>query len=149
MRAAPGLFTFPQNQGRYAAAVVLDSASTFEYLAPAGLLGGSVQSRPAKAGDTILFYGTAFGPTATPLNPAMAASVAYPLAHTGPDITAPLAHITIGGQAAPLQFCGIVSPGVYQINAVVPQGVSSGDQEVKLTLLSGPSSPQTVFVPIQ
>src|SRR5207249_2910826 len=51
VRAAPGLFTFPQNQGRYAAAVVLDSASTFEYLAPAGLLGGSVQSRPAKAGD--------------------------------------------------------------------------------------------------
>ena len=147
--ASPGFFTFTQGQGRYVAAIVLDSASSFEYLAPAGLLDSSLQSRPAKAGDTIVLYGTAFGPTTTPLNPELSASVAYPLAHTGASITAPLAQITIGGQAAQLLFCGIVSPGLYQINAVVPQGVSSGDQPVKLTLLSGPSAPQTVFIPIQ
>ena len=147
--ASPGLFTLPQSQGKYAAAIVLDSGTAFEFLAPSGLLGSSVQSRPAKPGDTIVLYGTAFGATTTPLNPEIAASVAYPLAHTGPDITAPLAQVTIGGQAAQLQFCGIVSPGVYQINAVVPQGLSSGDQPMKVTLLSGPSVPQTLFVPIQ
>jgi uncharacterized protein (TIGR03437 family) len=147
--ASPGLFTFSQAQGRYAAAIVLDSPTAFESLAPAGLLGSSTQSRPAKAGDTILIYGTGFGPTTTPLNPEMLANVAYPLAHTGPDITAPLAQVTIGGQPAQLQFCGIVSPGVYQINTVVPQGLSSGDQPLKVTLLSGSSVPQTVFVPIQ
>jgi uncharacterized protein (TIGR03437 family) len=147
--ASPGLFAFPQGQGKYAAAVVLDSASSFELLAPAGLLGSSAQSRPAKPGDTILIYGTGFGPTTTPLNPEISASVAYPLAHSGPDITAPLAQVSIGGQAAQLQFCGIVSPGVYQINAVVPQGVASGDQPLKVALLSGPSVPQTLFVPIQ
>jgi uncharacterized protein (TIGR03437 family) len=38
---------------------------------------------------------------------------------------------------------------VYQINVVVPQGVASGDQPVTMKLLSGPSVPQTVFVPIQ
>ncbi len=146
--ASPGLFTFSQSQGKYVAAVVLDSPTSFEYLAPAGLL-GSAQSRPAKAGDTILIYGTGFGPTTTPLNPEMSASVAYPLAHTGPDITKPLAQVTIGGQAAQLQFCGIVSSGVYQINAVVPQGLSAGDQPLQVTLLSGPSVSQTVFVPIQ
>jgi len=79
----------------------------------------------------------------------MSANVAYPLAHSGPDITQPLAQVTIGGQAAQLQFCGIVSPGVYQVNAVVPSGLSSRDQPVKFTLLSGPSSPQTLFIPIQ
>jgi uncharacterized protein (TIGR03437 family) len=147
--ASPGLFTFSQAQGKYAAALVLDSPTTFESLAPAGLLGSSTQSRPAKAGDTILIYGTAFGPTTTPLNPEMIANVAYPLAHTGPDITAPLAQVTIGGQPAQLQFCGIVSPGVYQINAVVPQGLGTGDQPLKVTLLSGSSVPQTVFVPVQ
>jgi len=147
--AAPGLFTFSQDQGRYPAAVVLDGANSFEYLAPAGMLGSGTQSRPAKAGDSIILYGTAFGPTTTPLSPAMAASVAYPLAHSGPDITQPLAQVTIGGQAAQLQFCGIVSPGVYQVNAVVPSGLSSGDQPLKFTLLSGPSSPQTLFIPIQ
>jgi uncharacterized protein (TIGR03437 family) len=147
--AAPGLFTFAQNQGRYPAAVVLDGASSFEYLAPAGMLGSGTQSRSAKAGDSIILYGTAFGPTTTPLNPALAASVAFPLSHSGPDITQPLAQVTIGGQAAQLQFCGMVSPGVYQVNAVVPSGLSSGDQPLKLTLLSGPSLPQTLFIPIQ
>lgn len=147
--ASPGLFTFSQNQGRYAAAVVLDGSTGFEYLAPAGMLGSSVQSRPAKAGDSILIFGTAFGPTTTPLSPVMAASVAYPLAHTGGVITAPLAQVTIGGQAATLQFCGIVGPGVYQINATVPQGVSSGDQPIQVTLLSGPAVPQTLYIPIQ
>ncbi len=146
--ASPGFFAFSQNQGKYVAGIVLDSPTTFEYLAPPGLLGSSVQSRAAKAGDTILLYGTAFGPTTTPLSPEFAQSVAFPLAHTGADITAPLAQVSIGGQAAQLLFCGIVSPGVYQINAVVPQ-VGSGDQPVKLTLLSGGSAPQTLFIPIQ
>jgi uncharacterized protein (TIGR03437 family) len=148
---SPGLFTFSQNQGRYAAAVVLDSSATngYQYLAPAGMLGSSAPSRPAKAGDTVLIFGTGFGPTTTVLNPELAASVAYPLAHSGGDITKPLAQVTIGGQAAQLLFCGIVSPGVYQINAVVPQGVSSGDQQMQVTLLSGAAVPQTVYVPIQ
>ena len=108
-----------------------------------------MQSRAAKAGDTIMLFGTAFGPTTTPLNPEMAAAVAYPLAHTGGDITAPLAQVTIGGATAQLLFCGIVSPGVYQINAIVPQGVGSGDQPVAVTLLSGASVPQKLVVPIQ
>jgi uncharacterized protein (TIGR03437 family) len=147
--ASPGLFTFLQNQGKYPAAVVIDGPTGSEFLAPAGILGASVQSRPAKAGDTILIYGTGFGPTTTPLNPELAATVAYPLAHTGSDITAPLARVTIGGQAAQLSFCGIVSPGVYQINAVVPGGLATGDQPLTVTLLSGPSVPQTLAIPIQ
>lgn len=146
--ASPGLFTFSQNQGRYAAGIVLDSGG-FEYLGPTGLLGSTVQSRPAKAGDSIQIYGTGFGPTVTPLNPELSASVAYPLAHTGPDITLPLAQVTIGGVPAQLQFCGIVAPGLYQINAVVPPGLTPGDQPVKVTLLSGPTVPQTTFIAVQ
>jgi uncharacterized protein (TIGR03437 family) len=147
--ASPGLFTLTQGQGKYPAAVVLDSPTTSQYLAPAGLLGGNVPSRPAKAGDTILLFGTAFGPTTTPLNPELAATVAYPLAHSGGDITAPLAQVTIGGATAQLLFCGIVSPGVYQIDAVVPSGAGSGDQPLTVTLLSGPAVPQTLVVPLQ
>ncbi len=145
--ANPAFLTFPQNQGRYISAVVLDD-SGFEYLAPPGSLGSSVQSRAAKTGDTVFLYGTAFGPTTTPLNPAIAQTVAYPVAHTGPDVSAALCTITIGGQPAQIQFFGIVSPGVYQANVVVPQ-VSSGDQAVALKLLSGPSVTQQVFIPVQ
>lgn len=147
--ASPGLYTFPQSQGHYAAAVVMDSATSYEYLAPAGMLGATAQSRPAKAGDAILIFGTGFGPTTTLLNPEMATNVAYPLAHTGSDIKAPLAQVTIGGQAAQVQFCGIISPGTYQINATVPAGLSSGDQPLKITLLNGATVSQTTFVPVQ
>ena len=124
--ANPAFLTFSQNQGRYVSAVVLDN-SGFEYLAPQGLLGSSLQSRAAKPGDVVFLYGTGFGPTTTPLNPEISQSVAYPLAHTGPDITAAVSTITIGGQPAQVQFIGIVSPGVYQANVVVPQ-IDSGDQ---------------------
>jgi uncharacterized protein (TIGR03437 family) len=146
---SPALFTFSQNQGKYPAAIVLDSATAFEFLAPSGMFGNNRQSRPAKAGDTIVLYGTAFGRTTTPLSPEWSASVAFPLAHTGGDITQPLAKVTIGGQTAQLQFGGIMSPGVYQVNAVVPAGLSAGDQPLTVTLLSGPAVPQTLFIPVQ
>jgi uncharacterized protein (TIGR03437 family) len=146
--SAPGLFTFNQNGGKYVAGVVLET-SGFSYLAPPGLLGSGVTSRAAKAGDTIIVYGTAFGPTQTLLSPVMASSVAYPLAHTTGDITAAAAQATIGGALATVQFIGIVSPGVYQANLVVPPGLSSGDQLVKIALLVGTSTTQSVFVPVQ
>ena len=146
--ASPALYTYPQSQGRYPVAVVMDSATTYQYLAPAGML-GATQSRPVKAGDTILIFGTGFGPTATQLNPEVAANVAYPLVHTGPDFRAPLAQVTIGGQPAQLLFCGIISPGTYQINAVVPAGVTAGDQPLTVNLLNGSSVSQTVFIPVQ
>jgi uncharacterized protein (TIGR03437 family) len=146
--SSPGFFTYAQNQGRYLAAVVLDSPGNFEFLAPQGLLGSASQSRAARPGDTILLYGTGFGPTTTLLNPELSASVAYPLAHTGPDITLPLCSVTIGGQPAQVQFAGLVSPGVYQMNVVVPQ-VAAGDQAVTMTLLSGASVQQQVFIPVQ
>jgi uncharacterized protein (TIGR03437 family) len=143
---SPGFFTFSD---RYVAGLVLDSPTAFQYLAPAGSLGSGVQSRAAKAGDTILLYGTGFGRTTTLLNPSMSASVAYPLAHTGADITLPTTTVTIGGQPAQVTFAGLVGPGLYQLNVVVPQ-VAAGDQPVVLKLLSGgASTTQQVFIPVQ
>lgn len=142
---SPGFFTF---NNRYIAALVLDSGGSYEDLAPSGSITGA-QSRAAKAGDTILLYGTGFGRTTTALNPFMSATVAYPLAHTGADQTAPAATVTIGGQPAQLTFAGLVSPGVYQLNVVVPQ-LPPGDQPVVLKLLSGPTTTtQQVVIPVQ
>jgi uncharacterized protein (TIGR03437 family) len=146
---APGLFTFSQSQGKYPAAIVLDNAGAYQLLAPSGTFGSSTPSRAAKAGDTIVLYGTAFGRTTTPVNPELSQTVAFPLAHTGSDITQPLAKVTIGGQAVQLLFCGIVSPGVYQVNAVLPSGLTPGDQPLSMTLLSGASVSQTLMVPVQ
>jgi uncharacterized protein (TIGR03437 family) len=143
--AAPAFFTFDE---KYIAGVVFDGPGAFQYLAPSGSISGA-QSRAAKAGDTILLYGNAWGRTQTQLSTAMAANVAYPLAHTGADIRAPAATLTIGGQPAAISFIGLVSPGVYQVNAVVPQ-VPAGDQAVVLNLLLGPAATsQKVFIPVQ
>jgi uncharacterized protein (TIGR03437 family) len=145
---APGFFTFSQSQSRYISAIVLDNSSSFSYLAPPGSLGSGVQSRAAKPGDVVILYGTGFGPTTGVLNPELAQTVALPVAHTGPNITAPTCTLTIGGQSAQVLFAGLVSPGLYQINAVVPQ-VGGGDQPVAMKLLSGPSISQQVFIPVQ
>ena len=59
---APGFFAIG---GRYAAAVHTDGA----YVAPSGFLGQAAASRPAKPGNTLMIFGTGFGPT-TPAVPA-------------------------------------------------------------------------------
>jgi uncharacterized protein (TIGR03437 family) len=58
---SPALFTFSQQGGKYVAAVRADGA----YIAPANLIAG-LMTLPAKPGDTILLYGTGFGPTTPP-----------------------------------------------------------------------------------
>ncbi|HEX4137074.1 MAG TPA: IPT/TIG domain-containing protein [Bryobacteraceae bacterium] len=113
--AAPGFFP----QGSYAAAVHLDGT----YVAPVGYFGSGVASRPAQPGETIELFGTGFGPT-TPAVPA------------GSLVTAPAPlsspvqpNVLIGGASASVLWTGIVVPGEYQLNLVVPN-VPDGDQTI-------------------
>ena len=116
---SPGFFT----QGKYVAAVHTDGA----YVAPAGFYGNAVVSRPAQPGETLLIYGTGFGPT-TPTVPAgQIFSGAAPL--TDPTQL----HVTMGGAPAMVQFAGIVVPGEYQFNVVVP-ALPDGDQAIIATI---------------
>ncbi len=38
--------------------------------------------------------------------------------------------VTIGGTVAKVLFAGLVSPGLYQFNVLVPQSVPNGDNEL-------------------
>ena len=78
-------------------------------------------STPAKPGETILIYGTGFGPT----NPALSSAQ---LITTPASLPTPV-QVTIGGVAAPVTYAGLVGPGLYQINATVPN-VPDGDAAV-------------------
>ena len=96
-------------------------------VAPVGYLGSSVTSRPAVPGETLQIYATGLGPT----NPAVPAGqlVAAP----APLSNLTQLHVTIGGVAATVQYAGIVEPGVYQIDLIVPQ-LDDGDQPILATI---------------
>ena len=77
---------------------------------------------PAAPGEEIVLYGFGFG------LPSGASLVAGSSTQSG---TLPfLPAIQIGGQAAKVAFAGLISPGLYQFNLVVPSTVSSGDNAV-------------------
>ncbi|HWB95685.1 MAG TPA: choice-of-anchor V domain-containing protein [Bryobacteraceae bacterium] len=142
--SSPAFFTFSPDGGRYIAAQIAlpTNPTTYEYLAPDGFFGSSTASRPAKSGDIIVLYGTGFGPTTPAVDPTLIFSGAAPTANP--------VSVTIGGQTAQVQFAGISGAGLYQLNVVVPQGVSDGDQPVVATTSDGQStSTQSVYITVQ
>ena len=94
---------------------------------------------PAHAGDVILLYGTGFGPTNPITNFGLTFSGAPPTVNT---VTA-----TIGGVPATVQFAGLVAPGEYQFNILVPGGLT-GDNLVVLKV-SGISSQPNAYLTVQ
>jgi len=131
---APALFTF---QAKYASA---RHNSDGVYVAPAGYLGSATTSRPAQPGETLQIYATGLGPT-TPAVPAgqLVGSPA-PLANLTQLV------VTIGGVPATVEFAGLVAPGEYQINAVVPL-LAAGDQPIVATI-GGFSSQTGISIPV-
>jgi uncharacterized protein (TIGR03437 family) len=53
------------------------------------------------------------------------------VSQTGSLPTLPL--VKIGGVAATVQFAGLISPGLYQFNVVVPASAPNGDNAVVAT----------------
>jgi uncharacterized protein (TIGR03437 family) len=112
----PALFGFtPQ----YPAAVHLDGSS----VGPPGLIPGVVTT-PAKPGETIVLFGTAFGPSNPPIATGYLFTLAEPLAQT---VTA-----SVGGTGAAVS-AWLVMPGVCQLNLTVPT-VADGDQALAVSV---------------
>jgi len=131
---SPGFFAF---QAKYAAA---RHNTDGVLVAPAGFFGSAATSRPAQPGETLQIYATGLGPTTPALPAGQLVGSPAPLASLS------LLHITIGGVAATVQYAGIVAPGEYQIDAVVPL-VANGDQPI-LATIGGVTSQNGVSVPV-
>ncbi len=112
---APAFFTNRQ----YVAAIHMDGA----FVAPVGFLGPAVASRPAQPGETIVLYGTGFGPTTASAAGGQSGDSPAPL------VTPNQLEIRVGSSVAPVQFAGLVSAGVYQFSIVVPP-LPEGDAPV-------------------
>jgi uncharacterized protein (TIGR03437 family) len=133
--AAPAFFLFDPENRRYLAAVHTDGT----FLGKAGLFQG-LTTRPAKPGDVVLLFGTAFGPTNPPVQAGRVFNGAAPL------VTPPT--IRIGNVQAQVQFAGMSGGGLYQFNVTVPD-VPNGDQAVVAELPGGSSTQQNAFITIQ
>ena len=103
---SPSFFIF--GAGPYVVATHASGA----LLGPTSLYPGL--TTPAAPGEVVVLYANSFGP----VSPAV---VAGSEAQSGDLPSSPV--IDIGGLPASVQFAGLVSPGLYQFNVVVPSSV--------------------------
>jgi len=75
-------------------------------------------STPAKPGETIIVYANGFGTTTVPI---VSGGVTQSGTLTGMPI------VGIGGFVASVPFAGLVAPGEFQFNIVVPSSAPDGD----------------------
>ena len=109
-------------------------------------------SNAAARGSTIVLYCNGLGPVSNqPASGQPAPS--NPLAQT---TSQPV--VTIGGQQAQVSFSGMTPGfvGLYQVNAVVPSGISTGNQPITIAIggqtspsQTAGSSPQTIVLPVK
>jgi uncharacterized protein (TIGR03437 family) len=92
-------------------------------------------ARPAQPGETVLLYGTGFG-RCEPHQPAGHLVTPSPLA--SPFL------VRIGGQTATASFGGIVAPGLYQFNVVIPP-LPAGDHAVEIEIAGLKTQEKTVI----
>jgi len=112
---APAFFTFGTNTANgnvYAAAEHANGT----LIGPPSIVSGCT---PAGPGETIVLFATGFGTT-------LASGEALAVTPS----------IVIDGIAAQVTFAGLVGPGLYQFNVVVPSNVTLG-QDVLVVGLSG------------
>jgi uncharacterized protein (TIGR03437 family) len=136
---APALFTF---DGKYVATTpgdnsLLDQSGSF--------FSASTLPPPVKPGDSIVLFGTGFGPT----DPLIASGK---LPDSAATLTTPPA-LTIGGLSAAVSFAGLVSafPQIYQFNVQIPDGLLDGDQPVVVQIgdAASPNDSSCCYIAVQ
>jgi uncharacterized protein (TIGR03437 family) len=125
-QAEPGIFTVNQ-QGFGQGSIVKSDGVT---LAQPGT--------PASIGETIVIYCTGLGSVTPKVPEGVPAPTPPPVSMTDNTVT-----VTIGGKAATVTFAGLTpgDPGLYQINAVVPSDIVTGDAVPVVINVAGQTSP--------
>ena len=126
--ASPSFFVF--NGGPYVAATHRDGS----LIGPDTLYPGA--TTPAKPGETIMMYANGFGPTSSPVQSGSA---------TQSGTLSPLPVISIGGKMAVVSFAGLVAPGEFQFNVILPASLATGDQPINATYGGLTTQPGTLI----
>jgi uncharacterized protein (TIGR03437 family) len=128
---APSFFVF--GGGPYIAATHANGS----YIGPTSLYPGLTS--PAQPGETIVLYANGFGATS---NPVVSGSA------TQSGTLSPMPVITIGGAVATVTFAGLIGPGEFQFNVVVPMSVANGDQPT-VAMYNGLSTQAGTLITVQ
>lgn len=91
---------------------------------------------PAKPGEEVVLYANGFGPTSVPV-------VSGSVTQSGSLPVLPV--VKIGGMQATVLFAGLVFPGEYQFNVIVPPLVGNGDQPIVATYQGLETQPGVVI----
>ena len=116
---------------------VVATHADYSLLGPSALFPGS--SSPAKRGETVLLYAVGFGLPTTPLTDGSSIQ-------TGPLAALPVC--TIGSAPATVSGANLISPGLYQLNVIVPIGATTGDSQVSC-LYNGVTTPAENWITVQ
>jgi uncharacterized protein (TIGR03437 family) len=122
---APSFFAWSPSTADFGKYLVAQHAAmNYTNVGKVGLFPGTPATftTPAKPGETIILYGTGFGPTSPVIPPGIESlTTNYSLSPT------PTA--TVGGISAPVVFAGVVATlsDVYQFDITIPLSAPSGD----------------------
>ena len=130
---APSLFLI--NSDKYVAATHSDNKSL---IGPTTLIANT--TTPAKPGETVVLYGNGFGQTVPAVTNGQIVTTAAPLAGT--------ATVTVNNTSATVVFSGLVAPGLYQFNVVLPATLPDGDVPVVVGI-GGVTSPSGALITIK
>jgi adhesin/invasin len=132
--AQPAIFS-QDSSGTGAAVIVVVKPDGSQFVA--------TPSTPASAGDALVIYCTGLGAVDTTIAPGSPSPV--PPART---LSQPI--VTVGGQSASVLFSGLTPGyfGLYQVNAIMPAGVTEGPGVPVSIAIGGATSP-TLTLAIQ
>jgi uncharacterized protein (TIGR03437 family) len=132
----PAFFLWP---GGYAVATHTD----FSYAVKNGTFSGTTTT-PANPGETVILWGTGFGPTTPPF------PVGIEAPSTATYLTSSPVTVTVGGVAASV-YATALAPGfasLYQVAVTVPASLAPGDYPV-VASIGGAQSPSTTLITVQ
>jgi uncharacterized protein (TIGR03437 family) len=130
---SPGLLRF--GDGVHVAAEHAD----FSYVGPASMSVPGYTFTPAAPGETIVLYGDGLG---LPTSPLTAGSEVQ-----RGELPTPWPTVTIGDTSASVKYAGVISPGLYQLNVVVPSIAVNGDNQV-VVFYRSVDSPAGAVIPV-
>ena len=121
--AAPGIFEFTAGGRQLVIATHVNGALVTD-------------ADPARAGETLVLYGTGFGQVDVFQETGVAAG-ASPVARTRQTPT-----VTVGGRLAPVAFSGLTPGfvGLYQANVILPMDLPPGDHRLRMTAAGAESN---------